>query len=70
LRSAVESNDSARINTASEALQQQAYKLSQLLYEQASKAQGAPEGQAPEGPAAEVPKEEDEGVIDAEFKAE
>ncbi|MCE5323575.1 molecular chaperone DnaK [bacterium] len=71
LRSAVESNDAERINTASEALQQQAYKLSQMLYEQASQAQaGAPEGQAPEGPAAETPKEEDEGVIDAEFKAE
>ncbi|MEN6357693.1 MAG: molecular chaperone DnaK [Armatimonadota bacterium] len=71
LRSAVESNDAARINTASEALQQHAYKLSQMLYEQASKAQeGTPEGQAPEGPAAEAPKEEDESVIDAEFKAE
>lgn len=71
LRSAVESNDAARINTASEALQQQAYKLSQMLYEQASQAQaGAPEGEAPQEPAGEVPKEEDEGVIDAEFKAE
>ncbi|MHB9035112.1 MAG: molecular chaperone DnaK [Armatimonadota bacterium] len=72
LRSAVESNDAARINTASEALQQQAYKLSQMLYEQASQAQaGAPEGEAPtQEPGAASQPEEGEDVIDAEFKAE
>jgi len=70
LKKAVESNDTEQIKTASEAVQQQAYKLSQMLYEQASKAQAAPEGEAPEGPTEEAPKEEEEGVIDAEFKAE
>ncbi len=72
LKKAVESNDTEKIKTASEAVQQQAYKLSQMLYEQASKAQAGPEGAAPEGPEAEAPKQEqeDEGVIDAEFKAE
>lgn len=68
LRSALESNDAARINAAAETLQQSSYKLSQLLYEQASQAggaQGAPQ-QEPEQPS----KPEDEGVIDAEFKAE
>jgi len=68
LRSAVESNDTARINSAADALQQASYKLSQLLYEQASKQQstGGPE-QPPQ--AEQQPSEEGE-VIDAEFKAE
>jgi molecular chaperone DnaK len=69
LRSALESNDAARINTAAEALQQASYKLSQMLYEQAAQQQPSAE---PGAPQAEEPKpsEEDEGVIDAEFKAE
>jgi len=70
LKSAVESNDTERIKTASEALQQQSYKLSQLLYEksapQSEAGVGAPTGSASEGGSAP----EDEGVIDAEFKAE
>jgi molecular chaperone DnaK len=71
LRSALESNDSERINTSAEALQQASYKLSQLLYEQAAQAQqqaAPPEGEQPEG--GEQKPDEDEGVIDAEFKAE
>lgn len=72
LRSAIEANDAPRINAASETLQQAAYKLSQILYEQASKAEGQPAG-GPEGgaqePGAGAPPE-DEGVIDAEFKEE
>ena len=71
LRSALESNDVARINPAAEALQQASYKLSQMLYEQAAAQQpGAPgEGHADQEPEPES-KPEDEGVIDAEFKAE
>jgi len=69
LRTALEANDTARINTAAENLQQASYKLSQLLYEQASQQQpGGEPGQAEPEP--EAPPSEDEGVIDAEFKAE
>jgi len=72
VRSAIESNDTARITASSEALQQASYKLSQLLYEQASQAQseqaGGPEGRPEES--AEAAKPEGEDVIDAEFKAE
>jgi len=67
VKSAIESNDINRINSASDVLQQASYKLSQMLYEQAAQAgqpAGAPTGGAEEG------KPEDEGVIDAEFKAE
>ena len=69
LRAALESNDTQRINTASEALQQSSYKLSQMLYEQASKTQ-AGEAEPEAGAEEQQPSEEDEGVIDAEFKAE
>lgn len=69
LRSALESNDATRINTAAEALQQSSYKLSQLLYEQASQQQGG-QPETSEQPAEPESKPEDEGVIDAEFKAE
>ena len=69
LRAALEANDTQRINTASEALQQSSYKLSQMLYEQASKTQAGEAG--PEaGQEQQPPAEEEEGVIDAEFKAE
>lgn len=69
LRSALESNDTARINTAAEALQQSSYKLSEMLYQQASQSQAAPDEGA-EHPQAEQPQAQDEEVIDAEFKAE
>ncbi|MCL5105573.1 MAG: molecular chaperone DnaK [Armatimonadetes bacterium] len=69
LRSAIESNDTERISAATGNLEQASYKLSQMLYEQASQAQGAQaEGTEPEPEA--QPSEEEEGVIDAEFKAE
>jgi molecular chaperone DnaK len=67
VKSAIESNDINRINSASDALQQASYKLSQMLYEQA--AQTAQPAGSPTG-GAEERKSEDEGVIDAEFKAE
>lgn len=71
LRTAIGSNDPDKINAAADALQQSSYKLSQMLYEQASQAQaGAAGGQEGPAPEAEPKKDEDEGVIDAEFKAE
>ena len=69
LRAAIEANDTQRINTASEALQQSSYKLSQMLYEQASKTQ-AGETEPEAGHEQQPSEEEEEGVIDAEFKAE
>ncbi|MCE5200081.1 Hsp70 family protein, partial [bacterium] len=72
LRSAIESNDTQRINTAAEALQQVSYKLSEMLYQQASQAQQTQAGPAGEeqAPGPQAEGGEDEGVIDAEFKAE
>jgi len=70
LRSAIESNDTARINAAAENLQQSSYKLSQMLYEQASQAEAGSQAEGPAPGQAEQPTQEDEEVIDAEFKAE
>lgn len=71
LRSALESNDPQKINTAKDALQQASYKLSQMLYEQASQEQAAQPGGPEAGPGPQQEGgPEDEGVIDAEFKAE
>lgn len=71
LRSAVDANDIQRINAAVETLQQSSYKLSQILYEKASQTQAGPEGEQPSYESEpEQKKDEDEGVIDAEFKAE
>lgn len=69
LKSALESNDTARINAAAESLQQSSYKLSEMLYQQASQSQASPD-QGAEQPQAEEPQAQDEEVIDAEFKAE
>jgi len=70
VRAAISANDTARMTTAVDDLQQAAYKLSEIAYQNAGAAaepesQGAPTGaSAPhEGPA-------EEGVIDAEFKEE
>ena len=72
LRSALESNDVERIKSAEDALQQSAYKLSQILYEQtAAQAQASSPGAQSETPGGNgQAQDEDEGVIDAEFKAE
>jgi len=73
LKSAVEANDTARIKAASEALEQQTYKLAQLLYGQAGQAEPGPAEEpaaAPGGDGGAEAPEGDEGVIDAEFKAE
>ena len=73
VKSALESDDTGRIKTATDALQQASYKLSEILYKQADSggaassngfhAEGAPEG------AEETAKPADD-VIDAEFKSE
>ena len=66
LKEALNSGDTARINSAAENLQQASYKLSEILYQQAG-AQSSGES----GAQAEAEKQEgDEGVIDAEFKTE
>jgi molecular chaperone DnaK len=70
VRSAIESNDTQRIKSTSDQLEQETYKLAQILYGQAAQA-GTAAGQtaAPGGDGG--PKTgEDDTVIDAEFKAE
>lgn len=70
VRSAIESNDTQRIKSTSDQLEQETYKLAQILYGQAAQA-GAAAGQtaAPGGDGG--PKTgDDDTVIDAEFKAE
>ncbi|MDH7602548.1 MAG: molecular chaperone DnaK [Armatimonadota bacterium] len=70
VKSAIESNDTQRIKSASDQLEQETYKLAQLLYGQAAQA-GAATGQtaAPGGDGGSKGGEDDT-VIDAEFKAE
>ncbi|MGB9619337.1 MAG: molecular chaperone DnaK [Armatimonadota bacterium] len=72
LKSAIESNDTQRIKTASDALEQQTYKLAQLLYAQTGQAQPGPTAEQTAAPGGDGRSrtDEDEGVIDAEFKAE
>ncbi len=73
VRSAVESDDSARIETELNALQQATYELSSRLYQQSA---GQPEGGSQDGtngyhPGTETPNAQPDGdVIDAEFKSE
>jgi molecular chaperone DnaK len=74
VKSAIESDDIDRIKAATEDLQQESYKLSEILYKQADAAGGGAEtpgsnGYHPNGAApGEQPKHDD--VIDAEFKSE
>ena len=73
VKSALESDDTARIKTTTDALQQASYKLSEILYKQADGGGGASSNGfhadgAPEG-AEEASKPADD-VIDAEFKSE
>ncbi|HPP73664.1 MAG TPA: molecular chaperone DnaK [Armatimonadota bacterium] len=72
LRNALNTNDTSAIRSASEKLQQESYKLSERLYQQASQQYAETGAQAPGGAATgeEEQKSEEEGVIDAEFKAE
>lgn len=72
LRNALNTNDTSAIRSASEKLQQESYKLSERLYQQASQQYAETGAQAPGSAATgeEEQKSEEEGVIDAEFKAE
>jgi len=68
---AIKSNDIERIKTASERLQQESYKLSEMLYQQASQQAGAGAAAGSSGGSETASGSgEDEGVIDAEFKTE
>jgi len=67
LRSALSSNDMSRITSATDALQQASYKLSEILYQQQARAAGTASSGPETGGSSGGP---DEGVIDAEFKTE
>jgi molecular chaperone DnaK len=68
-REAINSNDTDRIRLATERLQQESYKMSEMMYQQASQQQEGAGVQSPGGTSGgEQPS--DEGVIDAEFKAD
>ena len=75
VKSAVESDDTAQIKTATEELQKASYKLSEILYKQAGDSastsdagNGFHPGGTPEG--AEATAKPADDVIDAEFKSE
>ena len=68
LRSAIEANDTSRITSASDALQQASYKLSEILYQQQAAASATSGGPESSGPGNQEGQQED--VIDAEFKTE
>ena len=75
LKSALEADDTGRIKTATDALQQASYKLSEILYRQ-SEGSGQPssngfhaDGVGTEG-AEETAKHPEDDVIDAEYKSE
>jgi molecular chaperone DnaK len=72
VKSAMEGDDTARIKSTTEELQQASYRLSEMLYQQADAAGAAGDshagGETPEG-AAETHAPQDD-VIDAEFKSE
>jgi molecular chaperone DnaK len=73
LREAINSNDTDRIKSATDSLQQQSYKLSERLYAQVSEEQAKTTAQTPGGQQTGDGEQEaggDEGVIDAEFKAD
>ncbi len=72
VKSALESDDTARIKTATDALQQASYKLSEILYKQADGGAASSNGFHADGApdhAEETAKPADD-VIDAEFKSE
>jgi molecular chaperone DnaK len=71
LRSAVESDDTSRVESALTTLQEATYQLSSRLYQQAGAEGGTPPGGEAPGnghqPGAQTPNDD---VIDAEFKSE
>lgn len=70
VKSAIESNDTQRIKSSADQLEQETYKLAQLLYGQAAQAGAAAGGTAAPGGDGSSKAGGDDGVIDAEFKAE
>lgn len=68
LREAINSNDTDRIKSATEKLQQESYKLSERLYQQASQEHAGAQAAGGEPVGQEQPAGEE--VIDAEFKTE
>lgn len=70
LREAINSNDMERIKSATEKLQQESYKLSERMYQQASQEYAGAGAQATGGESAGKEQPAGEEVIDAEFKAE
>jgi molecular chaperone DnaK len=68
LREAIKGEDTTRIKKLSEELQQAFYAISQQLYQQGQPASGMPGGNG-QGPTAEPhPDENDEGVVEGEFR--
>jgi molecular chaperone DnaK len=68
VKDAISANDTGRIRSASEDLQQTSYRLSEILYHQAAQTPGAAGAAAP-GPEEQPPQGgDDEGVIDAEYR--
>lgn len=67
VRAALNTDDTARINRASEELQQASYKLSEIMYQQAAGAQTGTSG-AEAGAGAGTESSGGDDVIDAEFK--
>jgi molecular chaperone DnaK len=68
VKDAISANDTGRIRSASEDLQQTSYRLSEILYHQATQTPGAAGAAAP-GPEEQPPQGgDDEGVIDAEYR--
>jgi molecular chaperone DnaK len=71
VKSALEGDDSSRIKTATEELQQASYKLSEILYSQAADGAGASDGNGFHGGAegeTHQANQPNDDVIDAEFK--
>ena len=71
LREAMNSDDTERIRSASEQLQQESYKLSEMLYQQASQQYAGAEAETSAEPGTGGEDQTgDESVIDAEFKTD
>ncbi len=72
VKSALEGDDTAQIKSATEALTQASYKLSELMYQQAGGGANAPGSEAgySDQPKETPAKPADDDVIDADFKSE
>ncbi len=72
VKSALETDDTGQIKSATETLTQASYKLSEMMYQQAGGGASAPGSEAgyTDQPHEDTPKPADEDVIDADFKSE